>query len=77
MKSADIREKFLRYFESNGHTIVRASSLLTASDDPTDEPRWGVVGKQKVEDTGPLTKKRMETVDEEITAAERVPDWLE
>jgi alanyl-tRNA synthetase len=35
MKSADIREKFLRYFESNGHTIVRASSLLTASDDPT------------------------------------------
>ncbi|MDQ3189424.1 MAG: alanine--tRNA ligase [Pseudomonadota bacterium] len=35
MKSAAIREKFLRFFESNGHTIVRASSLLTASDDPT------------------------------------------
>ena len=35
MKSADIREKFLRYFESKGHTIVRASSLLTPSDDPT------------------------------------------
>ena len=35
MKSADIREKFLRYFESNGHTIVRASSLLAPSDDPT------------------------------------------
>jgi len=26
-------------------------------------------GKQKIEDTGPLTKKRMETIDEEITAA--------
>ena len=25
-------------------------------------------GKQKIEDTGPLTKKRMETIDEEITA---------
>ena len=35
MKSAAIREQFLRFFESNGHTIVRASSLLTASDDPT------------------------------------------
>jgi arylsulfatase len=27
------------------------------------------VGKQKCEDTGPLTRKRMETVDEEVTAA--------
>jgi arylsulfatase A-like enzyme len=26
-------------------------------------------GKQKIEDTGPLTKKRMETVDEEVTKA--------
>ena len=26
-------------------------------------------GSQKVEDTGPLTKKRMETVDEEVTKA--------
>ena len=38
-------------------------------DDPTEEKRWGRVGKQKIEDTGPLTKKRMETVDEEFTAA--------
>ena len=30
-------------------------------------PQFGKVGKQKIEDTGPLTKKRMETVDEEIT----------
>jgi alanyl-tRNA synthetase len=32
MKSADIRDRFLRYFESNGHTIVRASSLVPAND---------------------------------------------
>ena len=34
MKSADIREKFLRYFESKGHTIV-ASSPLVPGNDPT------------------------------------------
>ena len=47
----------------------------TDKDDATVDPRWGRVGKQKVEDTGPLTKKRMETVDEEITAA--ALDWME
>ena len=35
-------------------------------DDPTEDPRFGRVGKQTIEDTGPLTKKRMETVDEEF-----------
>src|SRR5215218_648445 len=35
-------------------------------DDPTEEPRWGRVGKQIVKDTGPLTKKRMETIDDEV-----------
>jgi arylsulfatase A-like enzyme len=38
-------------------------------DDPTEQPRWGKVGKQTIEDTGPLTKKRMETVDDETSAA--------
>lgn len=37
-----------------------------ATDDPTEDPRFGRVGKQEIEDTGPLTKKRMETVDEEF-----------
>src|SRR5436190_5125277 len=41
----------------------------TDKDDPTDQPRWGPVGKQTIEDTGPLTKKRMETVDEEFVGA--------
>jgi arylsulfatase len=38
-------------------------------DDPTEQPRWGKVGKQTIEDTGALTKKRMETVDDETSAA--------
>jgi arylsulfatase A-like enzyme len=41
--------------------------FATDADDPTVDPRFGRVGKQKCEDTGPLTKKRMETVDEEVT----------
>ena len=41
----------------------------TEVDDPTEQPRWGRVGKQKIEDTGPLTKKRMETCDTEFVAA--------
>ena len=38
-------------------------------DDPTEQPRWGRVGKQTIEDTGALTKKRMETIDDETSAA--------
>src|ERR1041385_3437974 len=37
-------------------------------DDETVDPRFGKVGRQTIEDTGPLTKKRMETMDDEITA---------
>jgi arylsulfatase A-like enzyme len=41
-------------------------SWATDKDDPTDMPRWGKVGMQKIEDAGPLYPKRMETVDDEI-----------
>jgi len=44
-------------------------SWATEEDDPTEEPRWGRVGKQKIENLGPLTKKRMETCDTEFVAA--------
>ena len=44
-------------------------------DDATEDPRFGRVGKQTLEDTGPLTKKRMETVDEEFLAAQM--DFME
>jgi arylsulfatase A-like enzyme len=36
------------------------------TDDKTEMPRWGPVGKQKIEDAGTLYPKRMETVDDEI-----------
>lgn len=39
----------------------------TNVDDPTTDPKFGRVGKQKIEDTGPLTRKRMETIDQEVT----------
>jgi arylsulfatase A-like enzyme len=38
-------------------------------DDPTEQPRWGKVGRQTIEDTGALTKKRMETIDDETSSA--------
>ena len=41
----------------------------TDKDDPTVDPRFGKIGKQKIVDTGALTKKRMETVDDETSAA--------
>jgi arylsulfatase len=52
---------FLKKFgpRNNIHTWA------TDTFDKTDEPRWGVVGKQKIEDDGALTKKRMETYDQE------------
>jgi len=42
---------------------------VTDTDDPTVDARFGRVGKQKIEDTGPLTRKRMETCDDEFCAA--------
>ncbi|MGH7130952.1 MAG: arylsulfatase [Phycisphaerales bacterium] len=41
----------------------------TDVDDPTEDPRFGKVGKQKIVDTGALTKKRMETIDDETSDA--------
>jgi alanyl-tRNA synthetase len=32
MKSAEIRDKFLKFFESKGHTIVRSASLVPGND---------------------------------------------
>jgi len=50
-------------------------SWATNVDDPTVDPRWGKVGKQKIEDAGPLYAKRMETVDEEFLDASM--KWLD
>jgi len=43
-------------------------SWATNVDDATVMPRWGKIGKQKIEDAGELCPKRMETVDDEILA---------
>ena len=40
----------------------------TDVDDPTVDPRFGRIGKQTIKDTGPLTRKRMETVDGDIAS---------
>lgn len=44
-------------------------SWATDRDDSTNDPRFGRVGRQRIVDTGQLTRKRMETVDDEFYAA--------
>ncbi len=46
----------------------------SATDDGTVDQRFGKVGKQVCKDTGPLTKKRMETIDDDIVA--RAVDFM-
>ncbi len=41
-------------------------SWATTTDDATVDPRWGKIGKQKIEDAGTLYPERMKTVDNEI-----------
>ncbi len=53
--------EFLKKFGPRGIIHTWATDKF----DNTEQPRWGVIGKQKIKDIGPLTKKRMETYDEE------------
>jgi len=53
---------FLKNYGPRGVLDCKASD----KNDPTDDPRFGKMGKQVCVDTGPLTKKRMETIDDEI-----------
>jgi arylsulfatase len=46
----------------------------SATDDATVDTRFGRVGKQTIHDTGPLTKKRMETIDDDVAA--RAADYI-
>lgn len=63
--------KFREKFGPRG--VLHTWATNTA--DPTVDPRFGSVGKQKIEDTGPLTRKRMETVDDET--ADAAIDFIE
>jgi arylsulfatase len=60
-KNPALKEKFAP------RGVMRA--WATTVDDPTIDPRFGRVGMQKIENTGPLTRKRMETFDQEVTDA--------
>src|SRR6185295_18036950 len=57
--------KFREMFGPRG--VLRCK--VSAKDDPTVQPRWGRVGRQTIEDTGPLTRKRMEHIDDETSDA--------
>jgi arylsulfatase A-like enzyme len=61
---------FRAKFGPRGVMDCRAS----ATDDATVDPRFGKVGRQVCKDTGPLTKKRMETIDDDIAA--RAVDFI-
>ncbi len=54
--------KFHQMFGPRGVLDCKASD----KDDPTEDPRFGKVGKQTIKDSGPLTRKRMETAEEEL-----------
>jgi arylsulfatase A-like enzyme len=57
-------EKFKALFEPRGVLDCKA----TDKDDPTEDKRFGRVGKQAIKDTGPLTRKRMTTVEDDLLA---------
>ena len=62
--------EFLAKFGPRGVLDCKASD----KDDPTVDPRFGKVGKQVIKDTGPLTKKRMETCDDDF--ADRAVEFI-
>ena len=66
-KSPEFRAKF----GPRGVMDCKASD----KDDPTVDPRFGKVGKQVCTDTGPLTRKRMVTIDDDIAA--RAVDFIQ
>ena len=62
-------EEYEKKFGTRG--VIHAFS--TDVDDPTEDPRFGRVGKQKITDTGPLTQERMKDFD----AGEVIPKALD
>ncbi len=62
---------FLARYGPRGVMDCKASD----KDDPTVDPRFGKVGKQIIKDTGPLTRKRMETIDDDV--ASRAVDFIQ
>jgi arylsulfatase A-like enzyme len=55
---------FKQFFMPRGVLDCKATEV----DDPTVDPRFGRVGKQTIRDSGPLTRKRMETIEDDLLA---------
>ena len=55
---------FQTFFKPRGVLDCTATDI----DDPSEDPRFGRVGKQTIKDTGPLTRKRMETIEDDLLA---------
>jgi len=54
--------EFFKHYGTRGVLHTWATDV----DDPTVDPRFGKVGKQKIEDTGQLGRERMKTMDAEF-----------
>lgn len=63
--------EFRKKYGPRGVLDCRASE----TDDPTVDPRFGKIGRQTIKDTGPLTRKRMETIDDDV--AGRAAEFIE
>src|SRR6476646_3218663 len=63
--------EFRKKFGPRGVLRCKASD----KDDKTIDPQFGKVGRQAIENTGPLNRKRMETIDEEFL--ESAMDFME
>jgi arylsulfatase len=72
-----MEDPFWHSYPAAAKDVVGPRNLLhtfaTTTDDPTVQPRWGKIGKQRIDDEGPLPphptpgiKHNMETVDEDI-----------
>jgi arylsulfatase A-like enzyme len=60
------KDQFPRLYElALPRGVMKCKATDEVSGEP-DDPKFGPVGKQTIEDTGPLTAKRMETIDDDI-----------
>ena len=62
LRSAEASATFKQLYGPRGVLHAWAANV----DDAATDPKFGRVGKQKIEDTGALTRKRMETFDHEV-----------
>jgi arylsulfatase A-like enzyme len=68
------KDQFPRLYElALPRGVMNCKATDEVSTEP-DDPKFGPVGKQTIEDTGPLTAKRMETIDDDI--ADRTVDYI-